>query len=113
MCKFLRKNDKVIVIAGNDRGKTGKILAMRGERLVVEGVNVRKKHMKRTQQQQKGQIVDMEMPIHKSNVCACVDEKPVKLRVRENKEGERELYFLDEKGKEKEFRLVKVKRSGK
>lgn len=96
MSKHIRKGDQVIVIAGNDRGKIGKVLSLHDEKLVVEGVNVRKKHMKRTQQNQKGQIIDIERPIHISNVKVCVDEKPVKLKVRQNKEGERELYYREE-----------------
>ncbi len=44
MKKRLRPGEEVVVIAGNDRGKTGKILSFKDERVVVEGVNVRKKH---------------------------------------------------------------------
>ncbi len=64
----VRKGDTVYVITGNDRGKSGKIIACKGERVVVEGVNIRKKHMRPTQQNQKGQIIDIERPIHISNV---------------------------------------------
>lgn len=64
----LKKGDVVFVIAGNDRGKEGKVRFIKNERVVVEGINVRKKHMKRTQENKKGQIIDMEMPIHISNV---------------------------------------------
>lgn len=106
MSKFLRKNDQVIVVAGNDCGKVGKVLSVRGDRIVVEGVNVRKKHMKRTQGQQKGQIIDIEVAIHRSNVRPCVDNAAVKLRVRQNEKGEKELYYLDQKGKQQLFRSV-------
>jgi large subunit ribosomal protein L24 len=95
--KRLRPGEEVVVIAGNDKGKSGKILSCDGDRIRVEGVNVRKKHMKRTQQNQKGQIIDIECPIHVSNVKPYVDGKGVKLRARFNKEGERELYYLDGK----------------
>jgi large subunit ribosomal protein L24 len=91
----LRCGDEVMVIAGNDRGRTGKILSLIQERVVVEGINVRKKHMKPTQQNQKGQIIDMECPIHISNVKPFVGGQPVKLRVRFNKKGEKELYYLE------------------
>lgn len=107
MSKYLRKNDLVVVIAGNDRGKTGKILSVKGDRVVIEGINIHKKHMKRTKQDQKGQILDIELPVHISNVKACVGDKAVKLRVREDKKGEKELFFLDENGKAKEYRSVK------
>lgn len=96
--KNLRQGDEVVVIAGNSRGKTGKVIAFRGdERVVVEGVNIRKKHMKPTQQNQKGQIIDIETSIHISNVKPWVEGKAVKLHARFNKEGEKELYFLDGK----------------
>lgn len=109
MSKWLRKNDEVIVIAGNDRGKTGKVLAMRGEKIVIQGVNVRKKHMRKSQEHPKGQIVDIECPIHSSNVKHSVEGKPVKLHVRASGKGEKELFYLDENGKEKTFRALRGK----
>lgn len=93
--KRLRPGDEVLVITGNDRGRTGKIISSADDRIVIEGINVRKKHMKRTQQNQKGQIIDIECPIHVSNVKPYVDGKGVKLRARFNKAGEKELYYLD------------------
>jgi large subunit ribosomal protein L24 len=95
MSRQIRKGDEVVVIAGNDRGKVGKVVSFPKEgRVLVEGVNVRKKHMKRTQENQKGQIIDIERAINISNVMPAVDGKGVKLRVRQNKEKERELYYL-------------------
>lgn len=96
MSKRLRAGDQIVVIAGNDRGKFGKVISRNGDRITIEGVNVRKKHLKKTQANQKGQIIDLERPIHVSNVKICVDEnKPVKLKVRTNQTGERELYYVD------------------
>lgn len=92
--KKIRKGDKVIAIAGNDRKKSGIVLKIVGEKVVVQGLNVRKKHVKRSENNQQGGIIDIEAPIHISNVRACTeDERPVKLRVRVNKAGERELYY--------------------
>ena len=68
MSKKLKVKDEVMVIAGNCKGQTGKILFRSEERVVVEGVNVRKKHKKPTRQNEKGQIIDIECPIHISNV---------------------------------------------
>jgi large subunit ribosomal protein L24 len=67
--------DKVVVIAGKDKGKQGKITkVLRTEnRVVVEGINMVKKHVKPNGQAQ-GSIVDMEAPIHASNVMI-VDPK--------------------------------------
>lgn len=67
----IKKNDMVKVIAGKDKGKTGKVLEVlvAEEKVVVEGVNVYKKHQKQTQTKEAG-IVDKSMPIHISNVVA-------------------------------------------
>jgi large subunit ribosomal protein L24 len=109
--KRVRRGDEVIIIAGNDRGKSGKIIGFKGDnRVIVEGVNVRKKHMKRTQQNPKGQIIDLECPIHISNVMASVGGRGVKLRVRENPEGEKELYYRDS-GEESSYRVANKERS--
>ncbi len=70
--------DEVVVIAGSDKGKTGKIVrTLRDEnRVVVEGVNIVKKHQKATGQESGG-IVEMAAPIHASNVMI-VDPKTKK-----------------------------------
>ena len=72
----LLKGDKVIVIAGRDKGKTGTMQKVIPElnRVVVEGVNVRKKHNKPTQQNPDGGIVEIYAPIDASNVML-VDPK--------------------------------------
>ena len=66
----LKKGDKVIVIAGRDKGKSGVIQKVIPEsnRVVVEGVNVRKKHQKPTQANPEGSIVEVYAPIDASNV---------------------------------------------
>ena len=66
----LRKGDKVIVIAGRDKGKSGVIQKVIPEshRVVVEGINVRKKHQKGTQANPEGSIVEVYAPIDISNV---------------------------------------------
>ena len=70
----VRKGDRVLVIAGNDRGKTGEVLGRSEDRVLIQGVNIRKKHLKPTQQTQGGRIVEMEVPIHVSNVALCDKE---------------------------------------
>ena len=66
----LKVGDKVIVIAGNDKGKTGTIQKVypKLNKVVVENVNVRKKHKKPTQQNSEGSIVEVYAPIDASNV---------------------------------------------
>lgn len=108
--KRLRPGDVVMVITGNDKGRTGKIISCGPERIVIEGINVRKKHMKPTQQNQKGQIIDIECPIHVSNVKPCVDGKAVKLRARFNKDGDKEFIYREGK-KEILYRSAKKPKS--
>jgi large subunit ribosomal protein L24 len=66
----IKKNDQVVVIAGKDKGKTGKVLQVMPEqnRVIVEHINMIKKAQRRTQQNQQGGFIEIEMPIHRSNV---------------------------------------------
>jgi len=97
MSKWIRKGDRVLVVAGNDRGKSGEVLARSEERVVVQGVNVRKKHLKRTQQTPGGRIVEMEVPIHISNVCLCDPEgKRLKVQVKKEEGGQTDLVYKTE-----------------
>lgn len=71
MAKLLIKTgDEVLVTTGRDAGKKGKIVQVfpRLNRVVVEGVNVMKRHMKTRRQGERGQVVEFPMPIHASNV---------------------------------------------
>ncbi|MHC4219635.1 MAG: 50S ribosomal protein L24 [Planctomycetota bacterium] len=82
MARHIRKGDMVIVTAGNDRGVTGEVLRVlnKARRVVVQGVNVRAKHLKPTQANPQGGIVHREMPIHLSNVSPVVDGRPTRVR---------------------------------
>jgi len=73
----IKKNDTVKVITGNDKGKIGRVLEVDSEkmRILVEQVNVRAKHEKPSQKNQKGGIVHKEMPIHYSNVLLIDSDK--------------------------------------
>ena len=66
----VKKGDIVLVMSGNDKGKTGEIKTAlpRAGRIVVDGVNLRWRHKKPTQQNPKGERVQREMSIHASNV---------------------------------------------
>jgi len=81
MSKWIKKEDKVLVIAGNAKGTVGVVLARKGEKVVVKGVNVRKRHMKSREQGKPSQIIEMEKPIHISNVALC-DENGQKMKVK-------------------------------
>ena len=72
----IKKGDKVTVIAGKERGKSGVVSQAfpKTEKVVIDGLNMAKKHRRATRQSGKGQIIDIAMPIHVSNVMR-VDPK--------------------------------------
>jgi large subunit ribosomal protein L24 len=67
---YLRKNDTVVVVAGREKGKSGKVLRLiPGEsRLIVEKINMVKRHQRPTGTQRQGGIIEKEAPLHVSNV---------------------------------------------
>jgi large subunit ribosomal protein L24 len=71
----VKKNDEVVVIAGTERGKRGKILEVlpKSERVIIEGLKMIKKHTKRNQQYPEGRIIEREGSIHISNVMRAED----------------------------------------
>jgi large subunit ribosomal protein L24 len=66
----IKKDDQVTVIAGKDKGKVGRVLRVDREsgRILVEGVNLARKAMRKKRQEDRGGIIDIEMPVHISNV---------------------------------------------
>lgn len=86
----LKKGDKVVVIAGSNKGKEGTITKVLDEKVIIEGVNLRKKHLKPKNNNGTGEIIEQEAPIHASNVMI-IDprtKKPTKIKK-----------VIDEKGK--------------
>jgi len=83
----IKKGDKVQVIAGQDKGTIGEVVAVlpRSNRVIVEGVNVAKKHQKPTQMNPDGGIINKEMPINASNVKLS-DKKAAKKKAAVKKE---------------------------
>lgn len=77
----LKKGDKVVVIAGKDKGKEGKIMSVdrKNNRVVVEGVNMISRHTKPSMQNQQGGIVKREGSIHASNVMYLHNGKATRL----------------------------------
>jgi len=105
--KKLKLNDVVVVITGNDKGRTGKVLGFRKDRVLVQGVNVRKKHVKKSQDQKSGQIVEMEFPINRSNIAFSNENgKPLSLKVKFQEDGGKDLVYFDQ-GKEVVYRKIK------
>ena len=90
----LKKGDKVIVIAGKAKGQSGAVVrVLTSDNLVVlDGINLVKRHRKPSAQNRQGQIVDKPMPIHASNVML-VDPKsgkPTRIRISRDKNGVRQ-----------------------
>jgi len=91
MAAKIKKGDKVVVLAGKDKGKTGEVVrVMPAEnRALVRGVNVARRHQRQTPRDQGG-IVDKELPIHLSNVAiADNDGKPTRVGFRFDKDGQK------------------------
>ena len=87
----LKTGDKVVVIAGSNKGKEGKITKVLDTQVIVEGVNVAKKHLKPKNNNGTGEIVEVERPIHRSNVML-VDpktKKPTKVKIDFDKNGKK------------------------
>jgi large subunit ribosomal protein L24 len=72
----LKKGDRVRVLAGKDVGKEGEITRVLrdSDRVIVDGVNIAKKHQKATRATMQGGIIDKDMPIHMSNVALLCDK---------------------------------------
>ncbi|MFC2065799.1 50S ribosomal protein L24 [Chloroflexota bacterium] len=72
----IRKNDTVLVIAGKDKGKKGKVRSTHPKKgqILVEGVNFIKKHAKATGQVRQAGIIELEVPIHISNIMLLCDK---------------------------------------
>ncbi len=100
----IRKNDMVMVMSGNDKGKTGKVLKVfpKESRVIIEGINIRKRHTKPTQKKPQGGIIEKEAPINVSNVMI-LDPKtnePTRIGAR--------IILDDKTGRKKTARVSKV-----
>ena len=90
MARHVKKGDEVMVTAGKSRGKISKVLRVipKEDRVVVEGINVRKKHLKPTQMNPQGGVIEKEMPIHISNVSPVdANKKATRVRFVTNEDG--------------------------
>lgn len=87
----IKRGDKVVILAGKDKGKRGEVrhVLTKHDRVVVEGVNMIKKHQRARQQGQSSQIIEREGPIHVSNVML-IDpntDKPTRVTFRRRDDG--------------------------
>lgn len=91
----LKKGDRVVVVAGKCRGQSGAITRVLPKKnlVVIDGINVVKRHRRATTRGGKGQIIDRSMPIHASNVMIADprDGKPTRIRVMRDKNGIRRV----------------------
>lgn len=89
----VKVGDTVKIIAGKDKGKEGKVIKTykKLDKVVVEGLNIVKKHSKPRTNQDKGGIFDVEAPIHVSNVKVITNNKEEKAKVKEVKTSEEKV----------------------
>ena len=95
----IRRDDQVIIIAGKDKGKSGKVTAVKdnGRKIVVEKLNMVRRHTKPTQANPQGGIIDKEMPLDISNVMLLTkDNRAVRVAYR----------FEDVDGKTRKIRVA-------
>ena len=83
----IKKGDLVKIISGNDKGKTGRIIKvfLGKDRILVEGVNVVKKHSRPSQENPQGAILEKELSIHVSNAMYLNGNKPTKIGIKRAK----------------------------
>ena len=89
----IKKDDKVKIIAGKDKGKVGKVLKVNGKmnRLLVENINIVKRHTKPNAQNRQGGILESEAPIHWSNVMLMCNKciEPVRVKTKTLDDGKK------------------------
>jgi large subunit ribosomal protein L24 len=96
MAAKIKKGDRVIILAGSDKGRQGDVLRVyANDRVLVEGVNVVKRHTKPNPQRNvEGGIIEQEKPIHRSNVALIdSDSKPSKIGFKTLEDGRKVRYF--------------------
>ena len=90
---FVRKDDKVVVLSGRDKGKEGKVLAAmpKEDKVIVEGVSVASKHVKPKKQGEQGGIIKVETPIYASKVMVVCPKCGKPTRVAHKIEGDKKV----------------------
>ena len=101
MAAKIRKGDKVIVLAGRDKGRTGEVIEVRPDenRALVRGVNMVKRHQRQTAQQEGG-IISKEMPVHLSNIAIADPKDGKPTRVGFKIEGDKKIRIAKRSGAE-------------
>ena len=89
----IKKGDTVEVLSGNDKGKTGEVLEIipKTSRVIVKGINIRKKHVKPKKQGEEGGIIPVECSIHSSKVNVVCSKCKKATRIAIKKEGKEKI----------------------
>ncbi|MDF2576838.1 MAG: rplX [Chlamydiales bacterium] len=107
MSKKIREGDLVMVLSGNEKGKTGVVKSCSEDTAIVQGLNMRTSYIKKNKDYPNGKLLRTEAPIRLCKLRTCnADGKPVKLHARFNDQGEKELYYM-ENGQAVFYRNVK------
>ncbi len=87
----IKKGDNVIVIAGKDKGKTGKVEQAfpKTQQVLIDGVNIKIRHQKNKRMRSTGQIIEKSTPIHVSNVAFLEGKKAVRVGYKIEKDGDK------------------------
>ncbi len=89
----IKKDDKVKVVAGKDKGKVGKVLGInrKSSRIIVENINMVKKHTRASAKHRQGGIIETEAPIHRSNVMLLCNKcvTPVRIKMKRLEDGKK------------------------
>ena len=98
----LKKGDNVIVVTGKDKGKKGKIVRVlpRDNKVVVDGINILKKHQRPRKTGEKGQVIKMAMPIHISNVMIVDPKTGKQSKIGKKKVGDKMVRISKKSGQE-------------
>lgn len=99
---MIKKNDNVIIITGKDRNKQAKVLRVyrTDEKVLVEGINLKKKHQRPRREGEKGQMIDMPHPVHISNVALYCSSCGKGVRVGSKMNGKNKVRVCKKCGKE-------------
>lgn len=89
MPRHVRKGDQVIVTSGDHKGQVGEVIDVitKSDKVLVKGVNIKTRHVRPTQLNPQGGMIQKEMPIHISNVSPVVDGKPTRVRFESRDDG--------------------------
>ncbi len=88
----IKKNDKVVVIAGKDKGQTGVVLSLEGDRILVEGINIVSRATKKNEKFPEGGFIKKSVAIHKSNIALLSPKlnKATRVKIETNAEGKKQ-----------------------